>query len=444
MGVVLKETSEKNVISKVYSESIAEEVGIEVGDVLVSINGEIIEDIMEYKFHISDEYLEVTIQKEDGQFWDIEIEKDYDDDLGIEFENPTICDAKSCSNKCIFCFIDQLPENMRDSLYFKDDDSRLSFLTGNYITLTNMNQQDINKIISYRISPINISIHTTNGELRKKMLNNRFAGNILEIIHRFSENDIKMNCQIVLCPDINDGKELDKTIKDLGKYVDNINSLAIVPVGLTKFRQGLFELRNYSSEEAMFVINQVEEYQKKFKKETGRNFVHLGDELYLLANKSFPSYNSYDGFLQLENGVGLVVKFQNEFYNSLNKLTKDVKEPKRVTVITGEIAYKIIKKMCDDFMKKVNNVNIEVIKVVNNFFGGYVTVSGLVTGSDIINTLSGVELGERVIIPESMLKSGEEVFLDDVSLEELEKKLSREVKVSPVDGAEFIKAIING
>ena len=207
MGVVLKETNIKNIISKVYPDSIAEEVGIEVGDVLVTINGEVIEDIIEYKFFLSDEYLEVAIEKEDGEIWDIEIEKDYDEDLGIEFENPTICDARSCKNKCIFCFIDQLPKDMRDSLYFKDDDSRLSFLLGNYITLTNMSEEDINKIINYRISPINISVHTTNGDLRKKMLNNRFAGNILEIIHRFAENDIHMNCQIVLCPDINDKDE---------------------------------------------------------------------------------------------------------------------------------------------------------------------------------------------------------------------------------------------
>ena len=443
MGVVLKETNIKNIISKVYPDSIAEEVGIEVGDVLVSINGEVIEDIIEYKFFLSDEYLEVAIEKEDGEIWDIEIEKDYDEDLGIEFENPTICDARSCKNKCIFCFIDQLPKDMRDSLYFKDDDSRLSFLLGNYITLTNMSEEDINKIINYRISPINISVHTTNGDLRKKMLNNRFAGNILEIIHRFAENDIHMNCQIVLCPDINDKGELDKTITDLVKYADNINSVAVVPVGLTRFREGLFELRNFTKQEAISVINQVGSYQKQFKKSIGRNFVHLGDEFYLLGENSFPDYSNYDDFHQLENGVGLVVKLQKEFYDTLAKLKTDIKGHKKVTVVTGEISYEIIKNLCDDLMKKVNNVNVEVIKIINNYFGGYVTVSGLVTGTDILNTLNDIELGEKIIIPESMLKSDEEVFLDDVTLKDLKETLKRDIVVCPVDGSSFVKAILN-
>ncbi|QUH27292.1 DUF512 domain-containing protein [Serpentinicella alkaliphila] len=439
----LKETNVKNIISKVYPNSIAEEVGIEVGDVLVSINGEEIEDIIEYKFFLSDEYLEIAIEKADGEIWDIEIEKDYDEDLGIEFENPTICDARSCRNKCIFCFIDQLPKDMRDSLYFKDDDSRLSFLLGNYITLTNMSDDDINKIISYRISPINISVHTTNGDLRKKMLNNKFAGKILDIIHRFSENDINMNCQIVLCPDINDKQELDKTIQDLGKYADNINSVAVVPVGLTRFREGLFNLRTFTKDEAIEVINQVVNYQKQFKKSLGRNFVHLADEFYILADIPFPPYNSYDDFHQLENGVGLVVKFQQEFYDALNRINSDKKQNKKITVVTGEIAYRIIKNLCDDLMRKVNNLNIEVIKVVNHFFGGYVTVSGLVTGQDILDALKDVDLGAKLIIPESMLKSGEEVFLDDITISDLKNRLNREVVVSSVDGAEFVKKLLN-
>ncbi|MDR5657913.1 DUF512 domain-containing protein [Serpentinicella sp. ANB-PHB4] len=443
VGALLEGIKNKNIISKVFAGSIAEEVGIEAGDFLLSINGEKIEDIIEYRFYMSDEYLEVAIEKQDGELWEIEIEKDYDEDLGIEFENPIISEAKSCKNKCIFCFIDQLPKNMRETLYFKDDDSRLSFLTGNYITLTNMKSEDIDKIIKYRISPINISVHTTNSKLREKMLNNRHAGDILSIIHRFAENGIYMNCQIVLCPDVNDKKELDNTIKDLGHYSNFIQSLAIVPVGLTKYREGLFKLRAFEKEEALKIIEQIEGFQKKFKQETGRNFVYLGDEFYLLANKAFPIYEDYDHFTQLENGVGLVTKFKKTFYDYLATIEKkELIKSKKITVVTGDLAFNIIESLTKDLVEKIEDVEIQVIPIKNNYFGGHVNVSGLVTGTDIIDTLEGKDLGEKVIIPESMLKSGETIFLDNVTIEDIENKLKTRISVSEVDGSSFIKEIL--
>lgn len=443
MGVVLREIGIKNIINKVYSGSIAEEVGIQVGDELVKINSHPIEDIIEYKYYLTDEYLEVEILKQDGEEWIVEIDKEYDEDLGIEFENPIIDEAKSCKNKCVFCFIDQLPPNMRQSLYFKDDDSRLSFLQGNYITLTNMSEEDINKIIKYRISPINISVHTTNGELRKKMLNNRFAGNILDILERFAENNIQMNCQIVLCPDLNDKEELDRTIEDLGKLNNSIGSVAVVPVGLSAYRENLYDLSPFNVETSTYTVEQVMRWQRKFKKSIGRNFVHVSDEFFVLSNIDFPSYESYEGFSQLENGVGLVTKFKYEFYQYLKKLPIVLKKPKRITVVTGTAACKLITNMCADISAQIENLEVEVICVENKFFGGHVSVSGLVTGQDIYNKLKDLDLGEKVLIPQSMMKAEEEVFLDDYTITLLEEKLGTPIQVCEIDGKKFVRRILN-
>ncbi|MCC5911887.1 MAG: DUF512 domain-containing protein [Clostridiaceae bacterium] len=439
----MKETGVKNVISKVYADSIAEEVGIEVGDILLSINEEAIEDIIEYKFYLSDEYLEVEIQKPDGEVWVIEIDKDYDEDLGLEFENPIIDQAKSCKNKCMFCFIDQLPENMRESLYFKDDDSRLSFLHGNYITLTNMKEEDINKIIQYRISPINISVHTTNGELRKKMLNNKHAGNILDILNRLADNGIDMNCQIVLCRDINDQEELDGTIEDLQKLNHAIGSVAVVPVGLSRYREGLYPLKPFDKETALATVKQVKDWQNKLDKSLGRNFVYLSDEFYLLANEALPSYESYNGFPQLENGVGMVVKFKQEFYDGLEKVQAiSLENPKKVIVITGELIYATIHQLCNDLMSKIENLVIEVVPIKNDFFGGQVSVTGLVTATDILKNLRGKDLGEKILIPQSMMRAEEEVFLDDITIDEMEQQLNVKVQVCEVEGSTFIDRIL--
>lgn len=439
----MREIGLKNIISKVYAGSIAEEVGIQVGDELLKINGHEIEDIIEYKYYLADEYLEVEILKADGDHWIVEVDKEYDEDLGIEFENPIIDEAKSCRNKCVFCFIDQLPPNMRQSLYFKDDDSRLSFLQGNYITLTNMSEEDINKIIKYRISPINISVHTTNGELRKKMLNNRFAGNILNILTRLAENNIEMNCQIVLCPNLNDREELDNTIKDLGNLSYSIGSVAVVPVGLTAYREGLHKMDPFNKETASYTIDQIQRWQKKFKNSIGRNFVHVSDEFYVLADRDFPNYESYEGFPQLENGVGLATKFKYEFYQYLTKLPIALKTPKHITVATGTAAYKLIKTMCDDLTEKIGNLKVQAICVENKFFGGYVSVSGLITGQDIYNTLKDKYLGDKLLIPESMMKAEEEIFLDDYTVTLLEEKLGVPIQVCEVEGKKFIQRVLN-
>ncbi len=439
----MRETDIKNIISKVFPESIGEELGIEVGDQLLNINGNEIEDIIEYKYYLADEYLEVEILKSDGEHWILEIDKEFDEDLGIEFENPIIDKAKTCKNNCVFCFIDQLPPNMRDSLYFKDDDSRLSFLQGNYITLTNMSEEDIDKIVKYRISPINISVHTTNGELRKKMLNNRFAGNILNILTRLAENNIEMNCQIVLCPDLNDKEELDNTINDLGNLSDSIGSVAVVPVGLTAYREGLYNMKPFNAETASYTIDQVKKWQEKFRSSIDRNFIHVSDEFYVLAKKDFPDYESYGGFPQLENGVGMVTKFKYEFYNYLKNLPISLKKPKHITVATGTAAYIIIKDMCKDLSNKIGNLKIDVVCVENKFFGGHVSVSGLTTGVDIYNTLKDKDLGDKILIPESMMKSGEQIFLDDYTVTELEEKLDTSIQICEVDGKKFIQRALN-
>lgn len=439
----MKESKIKNIISKIYANSIAEEVGIQEGDSLLSINGEIIEDIIEYKFYLADEYLEIEIEKPDGEQWLIEVDKEYDEDLGIEFENPIIDKAKSCQNKCIFCFIDQLPKNMRETLYFKDDDSRLSFLHGNYITLTNMKDGDINKIIQYRISPINISVHTTNSELRKKVLNNPKAGNILKILKKLADNNIQMNCQIVLCPHVNDKKELDATIEDLGDLSYAINSVAVVPVGLTAYREKLYPLEAFNEISALNTIKQVTNWQTKFKKDLNRNFIYLSDEFYLLAKKPFPDYDDYDGFPQLENGVGMVIAFEREFYDFLEDVkTTTLKTSRKVTIVTGTLIYERMEKLCSELMTKVEHLEIQVIPIANEFFGGKVSVTGLITATDILKNLQDKDLGEKIIIPETMLKSGEEVFLDDITVIELQEKLETKIQICEVEGNTLINKIL--
>lgn len=438
----MKETKSKNIISYVLPNSIAAEAGIEVGDVLISINGQPVEDIIAYKFYLADEYLEIEIEKPDGEQWIIEVDKEYDEDLGIDFENPILSHMKSCHNQCIFCFIDQLPPNMRESLYFKDDDSRLSFLHGNYITLTNMKETDIDKIIQYRISPINVSVHTTNGELRKKMLNNRFAGNILDILKRLAENDILMNCQIVLCPDVNDQKELDNTLQDLEKLSLSIESIAVVPVGLTRYRDHLPLIKPFSQAMAQATIQQIQGWQQHFREKLNKSFVHLSDEFYILAQAPFPGYDSYDGFPQLENGVGMVVKLRHDFLKELSQVRVSLKKPRRITVITGVLAEPLMKELCHSLMGAVNNLKIDVICVRNDFFGGHVSVSGLITGGDIVKTLETMPLGDVIIIGENMLKSEEPIFLDDMTIQELENQIKRPVRVSPVDGKALIKTIL--
>ncbi|CEI73782.1 MULTISPECIES: DUF512 domain-containing protein [Romboutsia] len=432
-----------NVVSKVYNNSIAEELGIEVGDILISINGQPIQDIIEYRFLLSDEYLEVEIQKINGEIYVYEIEKEYDDDLGIEFSNPIIDKAKSCRNKCVFCFIDQLPKGMRETLYFKDDDSRLSFLQGNFVTLTNMSEEDIDKIIRYRISPINISVHTTNPELRQKMIKNKFAGKLYDIMKRLADAQIQMNCQIVLCPGYNDKEELERTVSDLSKLYPYVNSAAAVPVGITKHRDHLPNLEIFNEKTARETIEQVEKLHEKYLKELGTRFIFLSDEFYVMANKKLLDYDEYEGFIQFENGVGMISKLEREIQDQLTTLSEEkINIKKKVSIATGHSAYEFICKMAKEIMDKCPNMEINVYKIINNFFGETITVSGLITATDIMDQLKGIDLGETLYIPRSMLKADEDIFLDNITLEELNNKMGIEVIPCLNEGKDFVDKIL--
>ena len=308
-----KEKEQRHVIKEVYPDSIAEELEIEAGDVLLAINDQAIQDVFDYRYLIKNEYIEVLVEKQDGEEWLLEIDKDYDEDLGIEFENGLMSEYRTCSNKCIFCFIDQMPPGMRETLYFKDDDSRLSFLQGNYITLTNMKLPDIERIIQMHLAPINISVQTTNPELRCKMLHNRFAGEKLKFLDILYENHIEMNGQVVVCKNVNDGKELERTIDDLSKFLPFMRSVSAVPAGITKYREGLYPLELFTKEEAGQVIDMIESRQKKYYEEFGLHFIHASDEWYILAGREFPEEERYDGYIQLENVFGMMRLLINEF-----------------------------------------------------------------------------------------------------------------------------------
>lgn len=436
----------KNEIAVVKSGSIAEELDIESGDILLSINSQSIKDIIDYKFLICDEYVELEIQKADGEIWELEIEKEYDEDLGVEFKETILDKPRSCHNKCVFCFIDQLPKGMRETLYFKDDDSRLAFLQGNFVTLTNMSEEDIERIIKYKISPINVSVHTTNPELRIKMTNNRFAGNVYDRIKRMADAGISINCQIVLCPELNDGDELDRTIEDLYKLYPQIENLAVVPVGITKFREGLFNLKLYNKNTAAEQLDRVTNLQEKYVEEIGVPFVRLSDEFYVTAERDVPATEFYDNFKQLEDGVGVIRIFRNYIEDLLIHLRKDVKGS--FTIVTGASAYNEVLKAADNIMAVNPKVEINVKKIINNFFGETITVAGLITAKDIIEQLTYENIGKYVIIPDCMLRKGyelasnnEKVFLDDINVEGLEKTLNRKILVCDYTGEDLIKII---
>ncbi len=430
-----------NRISRVLPGSIAEEMEIESGDILLTINGRPVKDIIDYLYLISDEYLELEIQKPDGEVWVLEIDKEYDEELGLEFKHPIMDHARNCRNKCIFCFIDQLPEGMRETLYFKDDDSRLSFLQGNFVTLTNMSDEELQRMIDYNISPINVSIHTTNPELRVRMLNNKNAGKVLERLRRLGDHRVEMNGQIVLCPGFNDEKELDRTLKDLHDLPGGLGSVAIVPIGLTKFRQGLAQVNGYSKETARRVIEQVEKWQTYFLEKRGTRFAFLSDEFYVLAEMERPDYDAYEGFVQIENGVGLMTRLEFELESAL-EITGRKPAVKQVSIATGTSAYAFIKALAQKVMARYEDVKISVYEVRNEFFGETITVAGLITGTDLIKQLKDVDLGERLIIPKSMLKSGESIFLDDTTVDELEKTLNVTVTPVEVNGDAFLSGVL--
>ncbi|WP_027701489.1 DUF512 domain-containing protein [Metaclostridioides mangenotii] len=433
-----------NIINKVSKGSIAEELGIEVGDLLVSINEQPIRDIIEYRFLLSDEYLEVEIENKYGELYLYEIEKDYDEDLGIEFSNPIIDMAKSCRNKCMFCFVDQLPEGMRETLYFKDDDSRLSFLQGNFVTLTNMSDDDIENIIKYRISPINISVHTTNPELRQKMISNKFAGKVYGIMKKLAEAEITMNCQVVLCPGVNDGEELRRTVYDLIELYPYVNSIAVVPVGITKYRDNLPNLEIFYKDSANKTIDQIHKIQEDLLEKVGTRFVFLSDEFYILADRDLLDYDDYEGFLQFEDGVGMIKKMGTEIRQYLDSLpSNESVEKRKISIATGHSAYKFIREMSNLVMKKYSNIEIKVYEIKNKFWGETITVSGLITAKDIVEQLKGEDIGEVLYITRSMLKADEEIFLDNITLEELQDIMK--IKIIPClnEGKDFVDKIID-
>lgn len=440
--------SRGHLITEVFEDSIAMELEIEAGDELISINDNEIEDIFDYQYFMEDEYVEILIKKKNGEEWLLEVDKDIDEDLGVKFENGLMSEYKSCRNKCIFCFIDQMPKGMRETLYFKDDDSRLSFLQGNYITLTNMSDKDIDRIIKYNLGPINISVHTTNPKLRCKMLNNRFAGDALKKLDKLYEAGIELNGQIVLCRGVNDKEELKSSIENLMKYLPFMRSVSVVPSGLTKYREGLYPLEMFTKEEALEVIDMIEGYQKKCYEEYGLHFVHASDEWYILAGKEFPEEDRYDGYIQLENGVGMMRLLHEECVQALNEMIKsekynELKDIKReVSIATGVLAYPMIEKLSNYITKEFPDIKVNVYKIVNNFFGENITVSGLITGRDLSEQLKGKELGETLLLPVNMLRSGEKVFLDDVTVSEVENALQLPINIVESSGKDFLDAII--
>jgi len=432
----------EHIVKSIEPGSIAQELGITPGDKLISINDNVIEDVFDYHYYVNDEELLLIIQKPDGEEWELEIEKDYEEDLGIVFEQGLMDEYRSCRNNCIFCFIDQMPKGMRETLYFKDDDSRLSFLQGNYITLTNMSDHDIDRIVKYHLEPINISFHTTNPELRCKMLHNRFAGEALKKVDKFYEGGIQMNGQIVLCKGVNDGAELERSIRDLSKYLPYLQSVSVVPVGLTKYRDGLYPLEPFGKEDAIEVIRIIEKWQKVFYEEHGLHFIHAGDEWYITAGMEMPEEERYDGYLQLDNGVGMIRLLQNEFEESISEYVGDNRKIE-VSMATGVAAYGYLKEMIDTLQKKFPNMKVHLYKIVNQFFGERITVAGLITGQDLMKQLKGKPLGEKLLLPCSMLRDGEEVFLDDTSISDVKDALQVEVDVVKSSGQDLIEAIIN-
>ena len=436
-----------HIIASVESGSIAEELGLEPGDAIEEINGNEIEDIFDYQYYVEDEYLDVLVLTKDGEECVLEIEKDEDEDLGITFESSLMDEYHSCCNKCMFCFIDQMPPGMRETLYFKDDDSRLSFLQGNYITLTNMRDKDIERVIRYHLSPINISVHATNPELRCKMLHNRFAGDKLKYLDQLYEGHVEMNGQIVCCKGVNDGEELRRSIEDLSKYLPFMRSVSAVPAGITKYRDGLYPLELYTKEEAGEVIDLIESYQKKFYNEYGLHFIHASDEWYITAERDFPEEERYDGYIQLENGVGMMRLFIEEFEEAVKHLEGKPME-RTLTIATGKLTYPTICQFAERLTKLYPGLVVHVYAIRNDFFGETITVSGLITGQDLVTQLleykeRGVDLGETLLIPSNMLRTGEEVFLDDMTVQQVEEALEMHLTAIEPGGQDFVDAVLD-
>lgn len=428
-------------IKYVLSGSIAEEIGLEPGDIIEKINDIEIKDVLDYRFLINDEFITLTVKTKQGEVVEVDIEKDAYEPLGAEFENSLMDKPLHCTNKCVFCFIDQLPKGMRESLYFKDDDTRLSFFQGNYVTLTNLSDDEIDRIIRLHISPINISVHTMNPELRVKMLKNPKAARLPEIMQRLCDNGIIMNCQIVLCPGYNDKNELSYTISELYKMNECVKSVSVVPIGLTKHRDGLCEMEPVTKEVALQIISEIETWQKKARGEIGTGFVYASDEIYLKAGLPIPDSESYFGFPQIENGVGMIASLREELLDAFKKAPATSKK-RTVTMVTGVCVYETMCSLAQLVNEKFPDIKINVEKIINNFFGEQITVSGLLCGCDIIEQLQGKELGDVLIVTKNMLRDGENVLLDDVTTDDIERELNTKIIAVGDDGYELLEAIL--
>ena len=422
------------IVKSVIKGSPAYKIGMREGDTLVNLSGNEIMDVLDYRFYQNNDKMTVEYINSKGKIISKKLKKKEYEELGLEFETYLMDKKHSCRNKCIFCFIDQLPKGLRESLYFKDDDSRLSFLFGNYITLTNITEHEVDRIIKMHISPINISVHTTNPELRVKMMNNKNAGKVLDIIYRFNEAGIKLNCQLVLVPDYNDGEELKRSLKDL-TALENVECIAAVPVGLTRYREGLCEISPFDKKRAEETLNILEEFGEETLKKYGERRVFAADEFYILAGRKFHDADYYEEFLQLENGVGLVPLLLSESDEAISLCDYELKEKRNITIATGESVFPFIKSIVDKTEKKWDNLKCNVFAIKNNFFGGHINVSGLITATDLEDQLKDKDLGEELLIPSVMLRDGGDMFLDSITLEELSRKLN--IKITPVDNDGF-------
>ena len=430
-------------IKSVEPRTPAHRARIRPGETLLEVNGHRIVDVLDYKFYTYDARLTLTLQGEDGATRSVRVRKQEGEDLGLEFDTYLMDRARSCANNCIFCFVDQMPQGMRDTLYFKDDDARLSFLMGNYITLTNLSPREIQRIIDLRISPINVSVHTTDPALRCEMLGNRRAGESIEVMRRFAENGVCMNCQIVACPGINDGPALRRTLEDLTEMYPGVDSVSIVPVGVTKFREGLYPLKTYDKDTAAALIDQVEAWGAKCMERFGTTIFWCSDEFYLLSGRELPQDSYYEDYRQLENGVGMLRLLETEFRSAME--ADDPPAPGSVapfTIATGVSAAPTLEKLVQLAAARCGGLDWRVVPIVNHFFGETIVVAGLVTGRDLMDQLRGKYLGERLLLPDNMLRYHENVFLDDVTVEEVEAALGVPLTFVEQDGGALWDAIL--